>query len=353
MPPRASAKTSSTRGQLSRSISPSPSRSSDDSKQPVRRSNRDRRLSNEGAHAIVSEFDGRMIDSNGDDSVPGDVSRGATSTTIPTAPNTVGPSHQHISSSSLSSSRPTLPAASALVSPAQIQNVLNNLALPRHSTSTSTSTPRPRPHTVATSASSSITSVPDLPQPDQKVGVQSRHRSPSSSSSDDTDCEYEKDDDKGSLRWGRVFVPADRRVGIPAYEQLQSTYRTHRAEVAALPLKEPRNRYEVETLSLIADAALEGRNDVVYEIAVRRIWGVRHADTTGSWSLASSMELVRTEGYGSSALFHHFVKQANKLEAQLKKTSTSSPSKHKHRNKGRKQGSGNKPTRHKGSDNLN
>lgn len=322
----------------SRSPSPSSLKSSTsddkhiDSKQP-RRGRRNRSLSNEGAHAIASEADGRAIDSHNDDSGPGSVTiprSSSSSSSQPTAPNTVHVGPTPSISSLSSSSRSAF--SSGVVSPEQIQSIINTLSItPRSTNPTLSSVPRARSTAVGALVPNSTPAVLIAPSNPHRVrqhvhrhGRHDKDESSSSSSSDSEDPnEHDIKDDHGSIRWGRVYVPSDRRVGRQAHEQLQATYRTHRAEAAALPLKEPRNRYEVETLSLIADAALEGRNDVVYEIAVRRMWGVRHADNTGSWSLASSMELVRNEGYGTSDLFHHFIKQANKLELQMKKASGS------------------------------
>jgi hypothetical protein len=99
------------------------------------------------------------------------------------------------------------------------------------------------------------------------------------------------------LQWNHIYVRAHNRLAPTAIHTAVTHYRSMMGRCAAAGNRcsDIRNRFEVECLSAIADAAAAGRNDVVMELAVRRILGVEAADQGSGrdWHLATVLDLTK------------------------------------------------------------
>lgn len=330
----------------------------------VRRSGRSRSSSADGVRATISEIDAReYIDGDHDDEVGldsrDDVSSPAAAkdntlsltsvssslTSSSSTPNVLSAPLAAGSSSSSDSGAPSTVPSSSGSSRAGLTTTATRLSddavmafasvlgqnrpVPRSATSSSSSSMRAAhrvtPSTVpvqATALSANNSHVRSYRVSHDRA--ESESDSDNGSDSDTRDDSGDTSDDNGgdALKWERIDIPFRDRVGLQAQEQVELTYGSHRAEVTAKPLKDSRNKHEMIHYAIIADAAAAGRNDIVLEIAARRMWGIRHADSTGSWSFAKALEVVPVDGYGSGKLYHRLIKRANELEKQAKQVSS-------------------------------
>ena len=147
-------------------------------------------------------------------------------------------------------------------------------------------------------------------------------------SNDDGDT---SDDEKSApapsqndLRWGHIYVPERDRWAPGAIRAVRTHYQTFQGRATVIRCKDIRNKHEVDTLSLIADAALAGRNDIVLEVVIRRLNGVEDADNGGGrdWDTATVLDLARPGLLGSDELRRRVRKDAAQLKANRKVAGT-------------------------------
>lgn len=141
---------------------------------------------------------------------------------------------------------------------------------------------------------------------------------------DDSDDSGSDDDSKSSsaniLSWGHIHVAERDRWAPDAVRMTRAHYQSFQGRATVVRCKDIRNKHEVDTLSIIADAALAGRNDIVLEIAVRRIAGVEDADNGGGrdWDTATILDLAKPGTLGSDHQRRRVRRDAAQLKANRK-----------------------------------
>jgi hypothetical protein len=299
----------------------SDNKSSDDG---LRRSDRNRRPSAENLHAIASEADMSSLDANSSSNRGGghgSISSGSRPSTATTS--TAGITAEEIVALRTIFARlPDLPAASSTVQS-------------RGNGGSTGGTLNPTAQRLVGGLGNVVT--PALPSASilgvsSDVGVGTN-----AEGSDDDEVTDDEGDSKvrvhppkssvGELRWGGLHVSYDNRWAIPTVAEVKTYYHSFRGRALADRCRDIRNKFEVDTLSTICDAALEGRCDVILELAVRRIYGVEQADQGGGrdWDTATALDLSRPGAFGSDELRRQARKEAARVKAAKPKQATSGP----------------------------
>lgn len=126
------------------------------------------------------------------------------------------------------------------------------------------------------------------------------------------------------LQWHGIYVHDSNRWAPSSIREVNSVYQSFRNRALAIRCRDPRNKHEVDTLSVICDAALEGRMDVVLEIAIRRMVGVEEADANGGrcWDMATALDLAKPGTLGSDTLRRQARRDAAQVRAIRSSSST-------------------------------
>lgn len=139
----------------------------------------------------------------------------------------------------------------------------------------------------------------------------------------------EADDDEpappnnaNDLRWNGIYVPANDRWAPSSISEVKAFYQSFRGRALAVRCKDIRSKHEVDTLSIICDAALAGRTDMILEIAVRRMVGVEDADANGGrdWDTATALDLAKPGALGTDELRRKVRKDAAHVKANRPKS---------------------------------
>ena len=307
-----------------------------------RRSNRQRKMSADGAEAVANgvteaEFIARAKDAF-------DKAARARSS----APSTIAPGGAHSSSSSSLPLSSLLPSAPLSVSSLAVAAALQGNQL--HGIDTA----RTAHHSAADIKVSS--NLPSAPSTDERSSGQRErhhrrgnhrhrrdHRSRSSSTSSSSSSDDELIQGHHSLYYNGQRIKPRRQWYLSAIRTVRARYASFGALFEDAKVSIARNRFEGEELSAVLDQLLIAHDhindrvvtldhvarvrtaiNVAMELAVRRLEGIIRSDASGGdWSFASSLSLLKRANLGNDDLMRSVTLDVTRTRAVTKANSNS------------------------------
>ena len=106
------------------------------------------------------------------------------------------------------------------------------------------------------------------------------------------------------LQWRHIYVRGRKRIALHADRVTLMHYGSaqKRAVADGVRCKDIRNRFEVESLSVIIDAMRDGNIEMAMELAYRRLNGIEAADKAGNWHVAAVLDVSRPSALISDEL---------------------------------------------------
>jgi uncharacterized membrane protein YgcG len=310
---------------------------------------RTRRPSNGSLESVATAADLADLDANGRGGGHGGAptpSSAASSSLSSSAPAAMSQTEIALLQSVLSrftSSTPAANTAAAATAPAAAPTpaqglgaILNNLALPP-AVPTSNSVGAAKGFTSALPPKASL--LPALAT--AKRDADDDDTEDEYSDHDDSDEEkLAPDDGSNDIRWRSINIPFKKRWAPASCEDTLRVYRTFSQRAMMKRCKDIRNRFEIDNLSIICDAALVGRCDVILELAIRRMMGVEAADDSGGrdWDTAAAVDVVKPGAFGNDELRRQLRKDAAAIKAAKPKQNASSGGSGRGRGRGRGRG---------------